>query len=138
LDRAALRLLVDHNAVVQTWNRYATGIDLRDRDLYRRCFTDEIAVTLAGGEPRTCAADDWVEQALRAVGSFRSTQHIITNHAIDFDGDEAHGTAYLLAQHFNPENAVTVGGYYRNHFVRAGDEWKIDRLELVVTWTLSR
>ncbi len=137
MNEDPLQALVERYEIIQIFNRYATGIDMRDRDLYRSCFADELRVEV-GPEPKTCPAEEWVEQAFNAVGVFQATQHIITNHVIDLAGDEADATAYLYAQHFNPESAFTVGGYYANHFVRTEAGWKIDRLRLVITWTQSR
>ena len=132
-----LKSLVERNGVIETFNRYATGIDTRDRALYRACFTDELEVSMGGTEPKICPAEEWVEQAFAAVGAFEATQHIITNHVIDFVGGEANGRAYLQAQHVKPDGAFTVGGYYSNHFVPSDQGWKISRLGLIVTWTLN-
>lgn len=133
-----LQMLLDRMEITDTSIRYATGIDLRDRELYRSCFTDEMEIDFSSigmGEPLKVQADLWVDQAFSIVGGFESTQHMITNHVISIQGDQATCVAYLQAQHYNPEGMWTVGGYYTNTLVRTPEGWKISKLKLTATWT---
>jgi len=135
MSDAALRALIDRNDIIDVFNRYATGIDRRDEAVYRSCFVDDLEVEMAGMEPVTGGATEWVDRAMSAVGGFETTQHIITNHDIRIDGDRATGVAYLQAQHWNPDSRFLVGGYYSNEFRRTDQGWRISRLELKITWT---
>ena len=138
MDEAKLQQLLDRMEIIDVSNRYASGVDLKDRDLYRSCFVDEINVDFSStglGEAMTLPADTWVDQALMMVGMYQSTQHIITNHTITINGDEATSIAYVQAQHYNPDSIMTIGGYYTNKLVRTPEGWRISDLKLTSTWT---
>ncbi len=133
-----IQALLDRTEIIETQTRYATGVDRRDRELYRSCFTDEIELDMSEmgmGDPARIPADVWAEQVMTLVSAFKSTQHIITNHTITLEGDKANCTAYLQAQHYNPEHMYTVGGYYSNTLVRTPEGWKISKLKLTPLWT---
>ncbi len=95
IDEKQLQALIDRAAISEVQIRYATGVDMRDWALYRSCFTDEIETDFssAGGTtPQRMKADDWVEYARRTINGMKATQHMITNHVITLDGDEATDT----------------------------------------------
>lgn len=137
-------------AVVDVSHRYAAGIDRRDWNLYRECFTDpcEFDFSSFSGRPSTqMPRDTWVDNVRRTNGSFDATQHQMTNQMVTFMSDDrATCITELRAQHwFAPEtmvrlghpNAVNfceLGGHYTNEIVRSDNVWRIERCQLTVRW----
>jgi hypothetical protein len=142
MERANLQLMLDRAEISDVQLRYATGLDTRNWALFRSCFTDEIEVdftSVFGGEPRKVSADRWAESARRTLSGLAATQHMITNHVITVDGDQALCVAYVQAQHYLPndqgDSTQTMGGYYTNRLVRTAQGWKIRACQLTLTWT---
>jgi len=142
MNEAKLQNLLDRQAISDTVIRYATGIDMRQWDVYRACFCDEIEIdftSFGGGAPVTVSADDWVLQVRSTLSGFAATQHMSTNHVISVGGDEATCVSYMQAQHYLPndkgDGTLTLGGFYTNSLVRIDGGWKICRCQLTVTWT---
>ena len=141
MENAKLQLLLDRAEISDVQLRYATGLDSRDWPLFRSCFTDEIETdftSVFGGEPRKVSADRWTEAARRSLSGLAATQHMITNHVITLNGDEATCVAYVQARHHLPNDTggsdQVMYGYYTNRFVRTGQGWKIRSCKLTVTW----
>ena len=130
-----LESMKDHWDVVDVLSRYASGIDRKDPKLYRACFAESLDVNMGGGLQRGLSADLWVEQALGLVARYQSTQHIISNHSITFEGDRAFCRAEVQAQHWNPSGAWKIGGHYDDDLVRSESGWKIHRLTLKIRWS---
>jgi hypothetical protein len=145
-----LQRLLDRQAIVDVVIAYATGIDRREWDLYRSCFTDPCEFdfsTWSGRPAASIPADTWVANVRAVNGSFDATQHISANHVVRFDADDrAECVSYMQAQHFfTPDtmaaegrpgatNWCLLGGYYTNRLVRADGTWRISRCQLNVTW----
>jgi|SRR5271155_2481770 len=135
-----LQRLVDEAAIVQLTYQYSRGIDLLDRALYKSCFTDPVEIDFESwdGTQGPMPADGWVDYVWDLVVGLDATQHIMTNHNIDFDDDD-HATciAYLHAQHYiagAPVETFTAGGFYTNSVVRTDGGWRIGRCKLTLTW----
>ena len=137
----SVQYLLDRAAISDVQLRYATGVDMRDWPLYRSCFTDEIETDFTsamGGQARRMKADHWIELVRRVISGLAATQHMITNHVITIDGDQATCVAYVQARHHLPNETgasdQVMFGYYTNGFVRTPDGWKIRACKLTVTW----
>jgi hypothetical protein len=58
---------------------------------------------------------------------------------VQIDGDSAHTTVYMQAEHFivddaPAENRWTIGGYYNHDLSRHGQGWQIHGMALHMTW----
>jgi len=136
-----LEQLRDERDVCDALYRFAEGIDLRDWDLYRSVFADELTFDYTSYRPGsggTVAADDWVARARRRFESLVATQHTMTNPRVRLSGDRAMCTMYVEAWHSAAVEGQTVhctlGGRYVNDLVRVGEEWRIEVLRLEVRW----
>ena len=123
----------DRLAISDVLIRYATALDGRDWELLASCFTDD--ATLDYDTSGTYGRDAFVEHCRAGLARMKATQHCVTNHVISTDGDRAHSTSYVIAQHVR-ENDVTftLGGAYSNDLVRVGTGWRIASRRFVTSW----
>ena len=124
----------DRVKIVETMNKYAIGIDTKDYELFRSIFLDDVEVTViydpnwrGGGEVKFNGLENWVNYVEEAISQYRSTQHMLGNPMINFDGNIAVVRTDLQATHYykdDPELSTTLWGFYETHMVKDKD-WKI-------------
>ena len=67
--------LDDRLDIIDTLNRYATGIDGRDWALYRSIFADDVAIdfeSFRGMAPSVMSGDDWVARVSSGLPGFEA------------------------------------------------------------------
>lgn len=115
--------------------RYATGIDRRDWELLRSCFTGD-CVADYGDIGQWKSADEITEWMRATHEPLGHTLHRITNHAVHSDGDAVTVRSYVDVIALGPGNVggAQAAGYYDDVVVRTDDGWKIARR----TYTMVR
>ena len=90
------QILLDRAEISDVFHRYALGVDMRDWEMFRSCFTDDVEADFTSIWPGLVVkgADEWVQRAENLIEGFDATQHIITNHTHDIRGDTAKSTSY--------------------------------------------
>lgn len=127
-DRAAKDDRAAREDIAEVLVRYATGIDRRDWDLFRTCFTDDVVAEYEG-------IDNWngVEEITafmdRAHADLGHTLHRLTNVAIEVHGDGATARSYVHAIVMTPDGqaGASAYGFYDDELVRTADGWRIAR-----------
>ena len=115
--------------------RYATGIDRRDWDLFRTCFTDDCEADY--GEIGLWHGVDEISEWMRVVhDACGHTLHRITNIAVSPGDDGVVARSYVEALVLGPDNGagVRADGFYDDKLVETTDGWRIARR----TFTLIR
>jgi 3-phenylpropionate/cinnamic acid dioxygenase small subunit len=132
--------LAERAAIVDLLATYALAVDTKDWDLYESVFAEDAVIdyTSSGGvRGSRQEARKWVSEALQP---FTMTQHLVTNHHIDLDGD----TASCRCDFFNPMGlpdstgelkVFFVGGVYHDRLRRTAQSWLITERVEQMLWT---
>ena len=81
VDETRLRQLSDRAEISDVQLRYATGVDTRNWELLRTCFTDDLEADFSSGFGLPVVrlkADEWIESIAPVMGALKATQHVIT------------------------------------------------------------
>jgi 3-phenylpropionate/cinnamic acid dioxygenase small subunit len=129
----------DREQISDVLIRYATGIDSRDWNLFRTCFTPDVKADY--GEVGAWNDVEGITQYMEATHKdMASTNHMISNIAIDQRHDEATATSYVhavLALTEDPPAWVDAVGKYVDEFVRTPDGWRIRARTFRLTRVIS-
>jgi 3-phenylpropionate/cinnamic acid dioxygenase small subunit len=120
----------DKAAVEDVLVRYATGIDRRDWELFRTCFTPDCRTDYGpiGAWRGVDAITDWMAAAHVPFGL---TLHRMTNFAVALERDRATSRCYvhvILTLAEQPDRAHEAFGFYDDVLLRDPDRggWMID------------
>jgi hypothetical protein len=128
-DTPELRDALDGAAIREVQTRYAAGLDRRDWDMVRACFTPDAQASYNGTalQPGVDAIIEYV----RAVARLRSTMHAVSNVVADLDGDTAQcetvTVAYLVRDGEDGGSPLIIirGLRYHDRMVRLDGRWLI-------------
>jgi 3-phenylpropionate/cinnamic acid dioxygenase small subunit len=126
---AAMTAAEDREArqdIAEVLVRYATGIDRRDWDLFRTCFTDDFRGDYGdlGSWQDVDGITDYMVTSHERMGH---TLHRLSNIAVTVDGDAAEARSYVDAVIMAPDggSGVNAVGFYDDRLRRTGDGWRI-------------
>lgn len=114
--------------------RYARGMDRRDRPLLRSAYHDDAVDDHVGFVGQV---EDFIDWAFAYHSTQTRYQHYLLNHTAEVNGDEAHAETYYLfvGTDREPANHMTLsGGRYIDRLERRGDRWAIVDRVCVVEW----
>ncbi len=108
--------------------RYASGIDRRDWDLFRSCFTADCHCDY--GDIGVWTDVEQITQFMIVSHEHMShTMHRITNQAVDVSGDTATSRSYVdvLLTFGDGSSGINGQGFYDDELVHTVDGWRIAR-----------
>jgi hypothetical protein len=128
---------LDRQAIVDLQVNYTWALDMREFENVRKVFHPDATFNTMG-TPHT-GIDAIIARISGALTPLDDSQHVISNHQINIDGDTATARCYLIAQHVRKaaKNGLNyiMAGRYEDQLVRTADGWRIMYRNLVITWT---
>jgi uncharacterized protein (TIGR02246 family) len=125
--------LEDQRAIDDLFTRYCCALDNGEVETVVDCFTADAVlkspvIDLQGHAATRAFAGRFAAQ--RAAGT--QFRHMVTNIAVEIDGDRARATAYLLVLISQGGGHRTLPpGRYECELVKEGDTWRFSRRTVV-------
>ena len=128
------QFLADRIALQDVMLNYAAGVDDRNLEQYRACFSEDVEVIGFGSETFR-GVETWVDYVWNALEKYSASQHMLGPQLAVIDGDTAHTRNDLQALHYFRPGAehqrFILWATYITDMRRENGEWKIFRHELV-------
>ncbi len=142
--QAEVNQLLDDARIVRVVNSYFRALDEKhfDEPHFHLMLSSDARVIRPNGAA-TVGPANIMESHARSFTRFEATQHLLTGHDTDIDGDTAALRANLVAIHIwndRPvdasmlERSFTAGGIITASLHRMPDGWRITQLENRVIW----
>ena len=134
----ALQRLLDESDIRALLHRYCRGIDRRQPDLVRSCYTAD--ATDEHGE-YSGDVEGFIAYAFTSLATYTSTMHFLGSVGIELDGDLARVESYCVAFHrvpargSRPERDHVVGLRYVDDVVRTDSGWLIRARVCALDWS---
>jgi hypothetical protein len=127
-----LQELWDRQEIIDCLLRYSRGLDRLDIDLYRSAWAP-------GGLDNHAAAvspAEFLTAWLPGQEARETTQHAVTNFAVDIDGDEAHVESYYLVsiKYHGQDEIILHGGRYADRLTKVDGKWLIAVRVVLPEW----
>jgi hypothetical protein len=145
--QAALEGIVTRAALRNLAERYAQGVDRRDRDLFLSAFHPD--ATLAVHHPsekeegiNVMRGHEQIGRVPEFITVYPKTYHVLGQSTYAIAGDDASGETYCVAHHLTPDRhgGTNYVMYirYADTYRRVADEWRIATRQVNVDWTDQR
>ncbi len=127
----------DRFAIIDLTVAYCWALDTRDWVALDDVFVPD--ATAALGRPQVHGAAAIKAMVSAVLTPLDDSQHIVANHQVAVDGDNATCRCYFHAQHIkrgllDGDNFI-VSGRYEDTLRRTPAGWRITHRDLVVMWT---
>lgn len=142
--RAEVNRWLDDARIIRVVNTYFRALD--EKQFGESCFGQILASDARVIRPNgaaTVGPANIADSHARSFARFEATQHLLTGHDVDVDGDTAVVRANLVAIHIWNDRPVeasmldrsfTAGGVITATLRRFTDGWRISELETQVIW----
>jgi|TARA_B110000495_G_C22902366_1_gene526640 ketosteroid isomerase-like protein len=125
----------DRLDIIDVMSSYAKGIDTKDFDFYGKIFSDDVEVNIiydpnfrSGGQVTLNGKEEWVSYVKEAVSKYQSSQHMMGNPLIVYEGGIAKVRTDIQATHYYKEGdnkKSTLWGHYNTHMKKLNGSWKV-------------
>lgn len=133
-----IQMLLDERDIVAVISRYCRALDTKNWALLGEVFLPEATADLATTS-ELVGIEAIVDRIRTALELLDDSQHLVGNHEVAVDGDNATHRCYLQAQHVRAAAVggpnYLVGGRYEDRLVRTAAGWRIAHRTLTVMWT---
>ncbi len=127
----------DRLDIIDVINNYGLAVDNKDYDLFRSLFFDDVEARLVfdpsffGGEEIIInGLDEWVSYIKESGALFKTSQHLIANSLISYDGELVKVRSNLNSRGYykgEEGGSVSLWGYYETYMLKDKDCWKITK-----------
>ena len=130
-------MTADEEAIVAQTVAYCWAIDGRNFDALRDVFLSDGHANYGGVEHE--GVDAVIAKCSEVLSPLDASQHVVSTHQVNVDGDRASSRCYFHAQHVRRAadggpNYVVAGSYV-DDWERTGLGWRIRRRVLNTIWT---